>query len=208
MDKPMSQNQRTRHGRPASAGHETKQTQPYYDKSWAVVVGIDDYGGRHDSLRNARNDAKEIARVLRQVYRFEEVHTLYNKKATKGAIETWLEDKLPKHTGENDRVIFFFAGHGVSRQLPQDGERGYLIPHNAQKDKYSDYVSMFVLRDACGLIPAKHIFIILDCCFSGIAAFRSRVEPPSSRRGVDDIDLRNLTEKRAWQIPCRCINGL
>ena len=116
------------------------------------------------------------------------------------AVTTWLSDELPACTSEHDRLIFFLTGHGVTRQRVRgEGQRGYLIPADAASGKYADYIEMGELARACADIPAKHIFFILDCCFSGVAAVASRTDatPPSV---LDDPYLRRITEKHAWQI--------
>lgn len=177
------------------------EKQPIYDKSWAIVVGINEYSGGIPPLSNAVNDASAIADVLRNTFHFDEVHTLYNDDATRRAIMSWLRDELHVRTRENDRVIVFFAGHGITQELARIGKRGYLIPFDAELRKYADYIDMRELLQACSIIPAKHIFIILDCCFSGIAAVTdARSVPVVSPDKKDDAYLRRITQKRAWQI--------
>ncbi|MCC6458767.1 MAG: caspase family protein, partial [Caldilineaceae bacterium] len=176
------------------------EEQPIYAKSWAICVGINEYQGGQGRLANAVNDAKAVAQLLRDTHCFEEVHTLYDSEATRSAITALLSDELPACTGQHDRLIFFFAGHGVTRQRVRgEGYRGYLIPANAESGKYADYIEMGELARACADIPAKHIFFILDCCFSGVAAVAARSEatPP---KVLDDPYLRRITKKHAWQI--------
>lgn len=172
----------------------------YYQKSWALIIGINDYGGRHAPLLNARNDATKLAELCRETYRFEEVHTLYDEEATGATITGWLRDELPARTHRDDRVFIFFAGHGITQETSNGGKRGYLVPHEARKGKYADYINMDELLDACALMPAKHILIILDCCFSGIAAVTARASPPRPPAVLDDVYLRRITELGAWQI--------
>lgn len=173
-----------------------------YDQSWAVVIGIDDYGGQFTRLRNAENDARGIALLLKSVYNFQDDHVfiLLGTEATRNVIMEWLRDKLPERVGANDRVIFFFAGHGITRESGQNLKRGYLIPYGARRGRYSDYVDMVELQDACSWIPAKHILIILDCCFSGVAAVASRGEPTVPPREINEYYLQRITERPAWQI--------
>lgn len=175
----------------------------YYDKSWAIVIGINDYGGRHPTLANAKNDAVGFAAVLEQKLGFENVFLLLDGEATRDAIMDWLRDKLRTQVGRNDRVIFFFAGHGTTWSSIQDAETikyGYIIPHDAEAGKYSQYIDMDELRRACGMIPAKHILIILDCCFSGVAALTSRAAPRTGTELDYDAYLREATERSARQI--------
>ena len=170
--------------------------QAYYDQSWAVVIGINDYQGQHPSLANAKNDAQAVAQILKESYGFEHVVTMYDQEATQDAILNCLRDELPAQVGPNDRVVFFFAGHGTTRE----GRRGYLIPQDAEQSKYADYVDMAELRGACEWIKAKHIFIVLDCCFSGVAAIASRAAPQLPPRVLTDVYLQRITEQGAWQI--------
>ncbi len=178
-------------------------TREYYDKSWAVVIGINDYGERHRKLDNAANDAKEFCQLLRQKFGFDEdkVFFLQDDKASQKEIRNLLLDTLPSKVGLNDRFIFFFAGHGDSQPTKHGYMCGYLVPQDARQNMISDYLDMDELLRACDRISAKHILLILDCCFSGIVA----VAPP--RRGeskapqrIDDEYLRKITERTAWQV--------
>jgi uncharacterized caspase-like protein len=172
-------------------------TQDYYQKSWAVVIGINNYQGEYASLHNARNDAEAMAHILREIYRFDNVYTLYDEAATQGAILEWLRDNLPDRTGPNDRLVFFFAGHGTTDER---SGRGYLIPYGARQGKFSGYVDMDELRKACQVISAKHVLIVLDCCFSGVAAVASRATPKTPPTLLNDAYLKRITAQSAWQI--------
>ncbi len=173
-----------------------------YEQSWALIIGIDDYGGQFTRLRNAENDARGVATLLKSVYGFAEDHVclLLGGQATRDAIMEWLRDRLPERAGPNDRVVIFFAGHGITRESGQGLQRGYLIPYGARRGRYADYVDMVELQDACGWIRAKHILIILDCCFSGIAAVASRAEPAAPPRDISEYYLRRITARPAWQV--------
>lgn len=189
----------TRNARPARAASAPDDASPFYGKSWAVVIGIDDYTGGLPELENAVNDAREVARLLREQYDFAEVHTLLDKEATRGNILSWLRDHLATDTGPDDRVIVFFAGHGVTQTLSRDRVRGYLVPYDAQVNRYADYIDMQELNQACGMMPAKHVLLVLDCCFSGVAAVASRSVPVAPPR-LDDVYLQSITSEPAWQV--------
>jgi hypothetical protein len=64
---------------------------PTYWKSWALVVGISDYGGEHALLTNARGDAEAFGELLRTAYGFDDVDTLFDDKATLVSIERQLD---------------------------------------------------------------------------------------------------------------------
>ena len=174
--------------------------QAYYEKSWALVIGINDYEGMR--LGNARNDAEAVAALLKEKYGFDEVISLLDKDASRENILRYLREDLRDRVGDEDRLIIFFAGHGESQPSKGGGRIGYIIPQDARKDTSIDHIDMDELRKACDRIPAKHILIILDCCFSGVAAITSRIrgKPEQSPKKLTDMYLRKLTEKKSYQI--------
>lgn len=186
-----------RHGRPAQSRLEPPTLRTYYEKSWALVIGINDYGARQNPLFNAANDAQGMAQTLTR-HGFGEVHTLYDSQATQHAIMTWLRNELPRRTQRNDRVVIFFAGHGVTQSGPQGGKRGYLIPHDGRS--YADYIDMAELQRVCAMVSAKHILFLLDCCFSGVAAIAARSTPEPPPMLINDAFLARMTSLGAWQI--------
>jgi uncharacterized caspase-like protein len=124
-------------------------------------------------------------------------YTLYDEEATGPAIMGWLRDELPNRTQRENRVLIFFAGHGITQETFTGGKRGYLVPYGARRGKYADYINMDELHDACTLMPAKHILIILDCCFSGVAAVTVRSAPPTPPPVLDDVYLQRITQRGA-----------
>lgn len=196
----MAPDHDVRHIGPAPAGAEQPTPRAFYDQSWALVIGISDYQDPQARLANARNDAEAVAKLLKETYHFEHVTLLCDAEATHAAIMSWLRDQLPDRVGSNDRFVFFFAGHGVSRTGSTGQVRGYLMPQDAERSKYASYIDMEEVRNACGWIGAKHIFLILDCCFSGIAAVTTRATPPARPKQVTDAYLQRITELTAWQV--------
>ncbi|MBX3014386.1 MAG: caspase family protein [Caldilineaceae bacterium] len=190
----------TRHVRLIEPSKISKLITHYYDQSWGLVIGINDYGGEHATLANARNDAVAFAELLRTAYKFEQVYTLYDQAATYATIMAWLRDKLPAQIGKNDRLVIFFAGHGTTRESRRGHKHGYLVPHDAQGGSYADYIDMAELLNACGWIPAKHILLILDCCFSGVAAITVRSTPATNQQVMTDAYLQEITRRPAWQV--------
>jgi hypothetical protein len=192
----MSGEQAQRNLRPADSTSGRTSSRVYYEKSWAVIIGINNYEN-YGRLANARNDAETFANLLKEKLGFEEenVFTLLDSNATCDAIRGWLRDELRLKTGKDDRVIFFFAGHGTTEESTK---QGYIVPFDAEEGRYSRQIEMIELRQACWGIKAKHILLILDCCFSGIAAIANRGEPQI--KAVDDAFLRVATTTDAWQI--------
>ncbi len=144
--------------------------QPYYARSHALVVGIDAYAAL-PPLQTASHDAKATAQYLTDSLGFE-VRLLCDSDATRDAILGYLIDDLAK-TGPDDRVLVYFAGHGVTRRAADGSEIGLLLPVGFDPEHYSSAIEMDHLVDQSKYIPAKHILFVLDACFSGLAITRA-----------------------------------
>lgn len=181
---------------------------PLYAKSRALVIGIDAYqdpanrpltfasGARFDNLCNAVNDASAVAALLRDEFDFDEVVELYDAQATRTNIEAHLRDVLHANAEPEDRLVIFFAGHGHTQKATHTPAVGHLLTYGAQN--FSQAISMDDLRNWFRTIPAKHILLLLDCCFSGSVAF---TESFSARRLWEGGGyLERLTGKTSWQV--------
>jgi len=145
-----------------------KGTVKVYDKSVAVVIGIDQYRSANiPALGGAVRDAKLVAAELRN--QGFTVTTLINDQATGRAIKELLGDLLPNRIGREDRVLVYYAGHGTSTGKGEDA-LGYLIPTDGDRDRIrSTGVSMRELADWFDGYPSKHVMFVADACYSGLA---------------------------------------
>ncbi|WP_449418578.1 nSTAND1 domain-containing NTPase [Phormidium nigroviride] len=139
-----------------------------FKRSLAVVLGINDYQNGISPLRTATNDAKELARIFKEHHNYD-VKLLLDTEVTREKLQILLLETLPKEVGENDRILFYFAGHGIALDN-DDGPAGYVIPQDAQPGDSSTFVPMQQVHDAIASLPCRHLLAILDCCFAG--AFR------------------------------------
>jgi tetratricopeptide (TPR) repeat protein len=148
-----------------------------YTRSFAVVIGINNYT-KWPALEFAVRDAKALQKKL-QESGFDEIITLLDKEATQRRILTVLGFELPGKVGREDRVVFFFAGHGQTEDTPGGGKKGYIIPVDADLSNYAGTaVSMEQIKELSNLIPAKHILFAMDSCYSGIGLVRSMGPDP------------------------------
>jgi peptidoglycan/xylan/chitin deacetylase (PgdA/CDA1 family)/uncharacterized caspase-like protein/TolA-binding protein len=147
-----------------------------YRESWAVVVGINAYKS-WPHLAYAVNDAQAVREILVRKYGFppDHVTTLLDGEATREKILAALGDNLAdgRKVTKDDRVFVFFAGHGVTRKLPSGKSQGFIVPVDAAAQNFqSQAISMTNLQDASDAIPAKHVFFVMDACYSGLALTR------------------------------------
>jgi Caspase domain len=179
----------------------TPELSANYDKSWAIVVGINHYE-HFNGLERANQDATGMAKLLMDRLGFPQDNVflvldpppddlpahlaVFSRRATKTVLEDLILNRLPELAGENDRVLIFYAGHGdrrIVRQARLDNV-GYLVPSDAVPGQWHTFVEWDAIMRAGDYCRAKHIFYLLDACYSGIAASRAAV---SASRFSDDM---------------------
>ena len=183
---------------------ELSDLKKYYEKSHAIIIGISEYKVE-GSLDNARNDAIAIEKVLAEKYEFNMlIPALFNKDATKDKLNEVFVDILQDENriGPKDRVLIYYSGHGRLRKFFGYGntkiKRGYLVPYDAQKDKFSSYLEMETVIDSCQTCAPKHILLILDCCYSGYAPLKNG-EPAKPTFLPKEDYIKDITSRRVIQ---------
>lgn len=162
-------------------GVEARKTTRTYvrkGKDFALLIGVDVYDN-WPRLNNPVRDVHAIAEALRDYYGFEtEVVENPTKKELRDAI---LRYKREKKYADDDQLLIFFAGHGA---FLEEWQRGHIVAKDSKPIKDDDtgdsYLSHQWLKDTIDLINCKHIFLILDSCFSGT------IDDVVARRGGDN----------------------
>ena len=150
-------------------------TKDIYDKSWALIIGIDKYQN-FQGLDYAVKDAQSIQDIIISSLDFAEdnITILKDEEATKSRIIQEFSN-ITKKAGVNDRVLIFFAGHGQTEDLPDGGEIGYLLPVDGdQSDLYVSAIEMNELQTISLRSKAKHILYLVDACYGGISTVGAR----------------------------------
>jgi hypothetical protein len=179
---------------PLTRVESTSQKKALYGKSFAIVIGINNYE-KWPGLEFAVADANAVKNSLQKTG-FDDITLIMDKEATQRRILTELFHKLPEKVDRNDRVLFYFAGHGQTETLSGGGKKGYIIPVDAETDSYaSSAISMEQIRSLSSRIAAKHIFYVMDSCYSGLGLNRSSGVWP----GISDY-LRKVSAMRVVQI--------
>jgi len=145
-----------------------------YSHSYALVVGINKYVSKNlPELKYAKRDAEAVAAFLKD--QGFEVIALYDRQATRAAIISTMENDLANRVQKDDRVLFFFAGHGdVKKRSGKDF--GHIVPYDGDAIKASN-ISMEDLRSQSEKMGnAKHQLFILDACYGGLLGMRSTQE--------------------------------
>lgn len=150
---------------PSSAFAQLGKPEGLYYKSWAIVIGVENYL-LAPKIPGAIEDAKAVAQVFRQLG-FEEVVEFYDKDASFRRLQQTLSDFLPRKVGRYDRLVLYFTGHaGVTQDL--DGkELGYLVPWDAQIGNVSKSVTFEQLKEFSRRSASKHTLFFLNAAVRG-----------------------------------------
>jgi hypothetical protein len=164
----------------------------------AFIIGIDKYE-QISPLQTAVNDARKLAEVLATQQHFLVHAPLLNAKG--GEIRQLLQKTLPEQVQPDDRVLFYFAGHGIAAD-GGDGPAGYLVPVDADPTEVKTFIPMEDLHQSLNALPCRHLLLILDCCFSGAFKWSSNF------RAIGTLMPKRLYKERfdrfvldpAWQV--------
>ena len=155
----------------------TNNPNSLYRKQHAIVVGVNSYKRSSiPRLNNAVEDARSVAKTLRE--KGFSVIELYNENATKDRILDALKE-VKQDAISKDSTLFYFAGHGDGVSGHHGVREGYILPYEFNSDLNNpDPDVMYYDKSAISIsslimyardTKAKHIGIILDSCFSGLA---------------------------------------
>lgn len=178
---------------PPSASAQLGKPEGLYYKSWAIVIGVENYL-LAPKIPGVIEDAKEVAQAFRSLG-FDEVVELYDKDASARRLQQTLSDFLPRKVGRYDRLVLYFAGHaGVTQDL-EDKELGYLVPWDAQMGNVSKSVTFEQLKEFSRRIASRHTLFFVNAAVRGWEV--STAQPLSLEGRVAPEDE---TERRAVQV--------
>jgi hypothetical protein len=169
-----------------------------FSQSIAVVIGINRYQADVPTLRSAVNDASRIADTLQKQHGYRSI-LLLDEQATLTALLDLVERQLPESVGANDRVLFYFAGHGVAVS-GDDGPQGFLLPQDARRGNVASYLEMTRLNEGLMSLPCRHMLVILDSCFSGAFRWSARRDASFELPTVYQERFDRFLRDPAWQL--------
>jgi len=153
----------------------TRVTAPTVGRQVIAAIGIDRYANWRP-LSNAVGDAVGATALFRRLGFDEVAPPLLDERATRDAIDALVTDELTS-LDANDSLIVFYAGHGGTRTQRVGGHdvrTGYLIPVDAagESGRVKSWIELDPWLRRISKLPPRHILVILDACFSGIALSR------------------------------------
>jgi WD40 repeat protein/energy-coupling factor transporter ATP-binding protein EcfA2 len=169
-----------------------------FSRNLAIVIGIDNYHHGIAPLQNAVNDAKQLIDILREKHGYE-IWIYLDEVATLKNLTHLLETTLPQNVTTDDRLLLYFAGHGIALNSDDDPV-GYLIPQDAQQGKIHTYLPMIQMKEALEKLPCRHFLGILDCCFAGAFRWGSTRDILAVPEVIHRERYDRFIQDPAWQI--------
>ena len=142
---------------------------PLYNESYALVVGNGSYTNGWDPLDRVVSDVKEVATVLEKHGFIVTLKTDLKKADFDAAFEAFIR----KGKGKDNRLLFYYAGHGYTEINKRTGEEsGYLVMVDSAMPMATGTiagiknVSIRSLAEGAKQIEALHVLYLFDSSFS------------------------------------------
>ncbi|MCP9448784.1 MAG: caspase family protein [Nitrospira sp.] len=145
---------------PLNAYAQAGKPEGLYYKSWAVIIGIENYQVAQPLL-GAIDDAKRVAQAFRRLG-FDEVVEIYEKDATSRRLQQVFNDILPRKVGRMDRLVIFYIGHAGAARDAEGEERSYLVPLDAQIAHIGKSITVEQLKEFTRRTASKHTVLLFD----------------------------------------------
>jgi Caspase domain len=166
----------------------TQESRPNF---YALVIGIRSNPSL-PPLETPVNDATEIEQALKGQYGFT---TQLLADATRDQIIGAL-DHYRRLLNENDELLIYYGGHGY---YDKDEDQAYWAPVDAGKDTYARWITAADITGAAKAIPARHVLIISDSCYSGMLA-RDMGAGPGAVPEDHSVYLARMLERKSRNI--------
>ncbi len=151
-----------------------------YKESHALIIGISNYTNGWPELPGVKKDVEDVKTVL-ESHGF---NVVVKMDLDKVGLDQAFSRFISQYGGNpENRLVFYFAGHGHTVKTSYGEELGYIVPVNAPNPHrdVSDFqrqaVEMQQIEIYAKRIQSKHALFLFDACFSGSLFALSRAVP-------------------------------
>jgi formylglycine-generating enzyme required for sulfatase activity len=147
-----------------------------YNESHALVIGVSDYQ-EYPSAPFSWHDLPGVAtdiQLVRSALETHGFHVVVVENPNHEELEKAFEDFIHLYGFDsNNRLLFFFSGHGFTLKLSTGLNMGYIVPSDApppdwdQRGFLNKAMDMQQMEVYAMRIQAKHALFLFDSCFSG-----------------------------------------
>lgn len=151
-----------------------------YHASYALVIGIAEYTAGWPSLRGVVTDIADVEKALKE----QGFEVTVVKDVGRNQLVAAIEGFIMQHGSDpENRLFFYFAGHGYTLQTSYGEAMGYIVPADAPNPNIdragfkAKAVDMLLFENYAKSIDSKHVLFVFDSCFSGSIFATSRGIP-------------------------------
>ncbi len=151
-----------------------------YRESHALVIGVSEYTNGWPRLPGVLEDIREVKAALEA----QGFNVIVVQNPTQRQMEDAFKSFINKYGGGKDnRLLFYFAGHGHTLKPTYGGEMGYIVPVDAPDPSKDEAgfreraMDMQMIEVYARRIQSRHAIFIFDSCFSGSLFAMSRAIP-------------------------------
>ncbi|XKH39070.1 filamentous hemagglutinin N-terminal domain-containing protein [Azospirillum doebereinerae] len=155
-------------------------------KKIALMIAVDSY--RNNAIPTLATPAADIALVGQTLNERLGYETRVLRNPTKAQIGDALR-KLGREVGEQDQVMVYYAGHGY--ELSETGA-GYWLPADADTDSAKNWVSNNDIGRFLSRMPAKHVMVVSDSCYSGAFTKEQKIDAAALGNGEELRQRRSV----------------
>ena len=156
------------------------QSSALYTGSHALVIGVSNYTDGWPDLPGVNKDIEKVKAALEK-HDFNVI--LVENPSDRQMVDAF--DNFIRNYGSNkeNRLLFYFAGHGHTIKTSYGEELGYIVPANAPNPNYNSSgfqqkaMEMAQIEIFAKRIQSKHALFLFDACFSGSLFALSRAIP-------------------------------
>lgn len=169
----------------------------YFSTSRAYLAAVQSY--KAAPLRTPVNDVTALAAALLK-HEFAPATITVKINPDKAVFEA-LVKAMQSEIGSNDRVLFYFAGHGVAQESTAQ-PKGFLLPADASMTNGENFIDLRWLMQEFSPLPCRHFLLILDCCFAGTVRWADAYR----QIGLEDVrilyreNFERFIGDRSWQV--------
>lgn len=141
-----------------------------YKQSHALLIGVSDYNNNWPDLPGVKKDIDAVKTALEN----HNFNVVVVENSTKSQIDDVFSNFIARYgQGIDNRLVFYFAGHGHTINTSYGEKLGYLVPADAPNPNnneaafQSKAIEMAQIEIYAKRIQSKHAIFLFDACFSG-----------------------------------------
>jgi formylglycine-generating enzyme required for sulfatase activity len=153
-----------------------------YKSSYALLICVSNYTGGWPALPGVRKDLERVNAALAKAGFT--VSTVVDPDANQ--LRNAYSDFITRYGQDvENRLLFYFAGHGHTLKQSYGEEMGYIVPRDAPNPNtdpggfIAKALDMQMMEVFAKRIQSKHALFLFDSCFSGSLFAISRAIPES-----------------------------